>query len=190
MSAVDAPPGLAISDLAAGELGARSPARRLARRGLIYVLVVGGVTLALATRRLHVPMIEFLFVAPLVCMSVAAVGHAVRSARLRIDPDGVRWGWHIAGFRMHRDRIRAVTVYSDAVALRPNRGSTWYLARRDWDHFERITRAFSAASIPFERHQRRAPLRSRLQGYGLVLDGLLVANILAATMTLFITLVM
>ena len=122
--------------------------------------------------------------APLFCFSVAAVGYAVRRARLRIDRDGVRWGWRIAGFRMHRARIRAVRIFSDAIALVPKRGSTWYLSRRDWDRFDRVAGAFEEAAIEFDRREGRAPWAARLQGYGLVLDLLLVANIAAATLAL------
>ena len=190
MSAVDVPPGLALGELAAGEFAALPRARRLALRGFYYVAMAGAATLAIATRRLHAPMIELLFVAPIVCFSVACVGYAVRRARLRIDRDGVRWGWRIAGVRMHRDRIREVRVYTDAVALRPRRGSTWYLSRRDWDSFDQIARALDAASIPFAKFARRAPLGAKLQGYGLVLDALLLADMLAATLALLVAILL
>src|SRR5690606_26761851 len=117
----------------------------------------------------------------LVCVSVAAVGLAVRRARLRVDADGIRWGWHVMGFRMRRDRLREVRAYSDAIAVTPRRGSTWYLTRRDWSSFERMVDALGSARLPLVRATGRAPFGARLQGYGLVLDGLLVANSLVAT---------
>ena len=184
MSAVDAPPGIAFAGQAAGEFVARRGSRRLAYRMFGYVMFAGVLTLMLASRRLYAPMIEFLLVAPLVCMSVAFVGFAVRSAHIRIDSQGVRWGWALAGFRMRTARIRGVTAYADAVALSPKRGSTWYLSRRDWDDFEHFGRALRQARIPFEAHDHNAPIGAKLQSYGLVLDLLLVANATAATFAL------
>lgn len=186
MSAVDAPPRLALSDLPAGEFAARPGSHRLARRVFIYVVLTGAITLGLASRRLYVPLVELLVVAPLVCMSVAAVGYAVRRARLRIDGDGIRWGWYTLGFRMHRDRMLRVSAYDDAIAVTPRRGSTWYLSRRDWARFDGFTAALEAGRIPFSRFPGRAPLGARLQSYGLVLDVLLVANALAATFALLV----
>lgn len=184
MSAVDAPPGVAVSDLPAGEFAATPRSRRLARRVFVYVCGAGGVTLAVAARRLYIPMVELLFMAPMVCMAVAAVGYAVRRARVRIDADGVRWGWTSAGFRMRRDRIRRVRAYRDAVAFTPARGSTWYLSRRDWAGFDGFVPALDAAGIPLSRAPGAAPLSARLQSYGAVLDALLVADAVVATGTL------
>lgn len=184
MSAVDAPPGIPFAGRAAGEFVARPRARRLARRVFVLVSAAGVLTLAMAARRLYAPLIELLLVAPLMCISVAAVGHAVRSAHVRIDRDGVRWGWSWGGFRLTRERLRRVEAYDDAVALKPTRGSTWYLSRRDWDRFERMLPAIDQAGIPFTRHETRAPLGARLQSYGAVLDGLLVADALAAMLAL------
>jgi hypothetical protein len=186
MSAVDAPPGIAFAGQPAGEFIARGRSRRLAYRMFVFVTFAGVLTLVLAARRLHAPMIEFLLVAPLVCMSVAFVGFAVRSAHLRIDADGVRWGWSLAGFRMRLERIKAVNAYTDAVALSPKRGSTWYLSRRDWDDFDRVRRALRRAQIGFETHDRRAPVGAKLQSYGLVLEFLLAANAMAATFALVV----
>lgn len=184
MSAIDAPPGLPFAGRAAGEFVARPRARRLARRVFVLVIMAGVLTLILAGRRLHAPLIELLLVAPLMCISVGAVGYAVRSAHLRIDADGVRWGWGWAGFRLTRERLKRVEAYHDAVALKPTRGSTWYLSRRDWDRFERVIGAIDRAGIPFTLHDARAPLGARLQSYGAVLDGLLIADALAATLAL------
>jgi hypothetical protein len=184
VSAIDAPPGIPFAGQAAGEFVARPRARRLARRVFVLVLVAGILTLVLAARRLYAPMVEFLLVAPLMCISIAGVGYAVRSAHLTIDRDGVRWGWSWAGFRLSRDRLAAIAAYEDAVALRPKRGSTWYLSRRDWDRFDRVLPAIDQAGIPFELHDRRAPLAARLQSYGAVLDGLLIADALGAMLAL------
>jgi hypothetical protein len=118
------------------------------------------------------------------CSSIATLGYAVRAARIRVDGAGVRWGWRWAGFRMRRERMKHVQSYADAFALIPQRGSTWYLSRRDWDRFERVPKALRRAKIPFARDPGRAPLRARLQSYGIVLDLLLVFNALVMTLAL------
>ena len=181
MSAVDAPPGLAIHGVAAGEFAAKPRARALSRIAFYYVLLIGIVTFVVAARRIHKPLIEFLLVSPLMCTSVAAVGFAVRRARLRVDGDGVRWGWAAAGFRMTRARLKNVYVYANAVALTPKRGSTWYLTQYDWDRFDRLLPALRNARIDFTQYPSRAPLAARLQSYGIVLDLLLIVNALAST---------
>jgi hypothetical protein len=181
VSAVDAPPGLAFAGEAAGEFVARPASRKLATRVFVYVAVAAGVTFALASRQIHAPFVEMLLIVPLVCVSVAAVGFAVRRARVRIDADGVWWGWRLGGVRMRRARIRRACVYTDAVALVPRRGSTWFLTRRDWHQFSDMARALRAAGISFTRRDRRAPLGARLQSYGLVLDALMLLDALLAT---------
>jgi hypothetical protein len=184
VSAVDAPPGVAFAGRAAGEFVARTRSQRLARRVFLYVTGAGLLTLAIGARRIHAPLIELVLIAPLVCMSVAGVGYAVRRARLLVDPDGVRWGWAIGGFRMHTDRMKEVRVYPDAVALTPKRGSTWYLSRRDWDDFDDLRRSLGKAGIPYQRSTGTAPLAARLQSYGIVLDLLLIADAVCATLAL------
>lgn len=185
MAAVDAPPGVAFAGQAAGEFVARPRARKLANRLFAYVCLVGVLTVTLAFRRLHTPFTSAVFiVAPLMCFAVACLGFAVRAARLRVDSEGVRWGWRWGGFRMRRDRVRSVNAYRDAFALAPKRGSTWYLSRRDWNRFERVPAALRRAKIPFAQHEGRAPFAARLQSYGVVLDLLLVANALAATLAM------
>jgi hypothetical protein len=188
VSAVDAPPGIAFAGRAAGELEARRRSHRLARIVFWYVGLVATLTLLLAARRLHVRLIEFLLVAPLVFGSVAAVGYAVRRARVRVTPDGVFWGWDLLGFTLRRDRLVQVTAYRDAVALEPKRGSTWFLARRDWEGFDRLPHILRSASIPVIGAPGRMPLRARLQSYGIVLDTLLVIDALAATFALLVAL--
>lgn len=193
MSATDAPPGIAFAGEAAGEFVARPQSRRLAARVFGYVVVVATATFIMATRRLYVPMIEFLLVGPLFFMSISAVGYAVRKARIRVDRDGVRWGWSWGGFRMGPERIESVTAYRDAYAFKPVRtsrwrpASTWYLSRRDWDRFDNVASALREANIPFQRQDAKAPLGARLQSYGIVLDLLLIATALAATFALVLS---
>lgn len=189
MSAVDAPPGLSYAGLAVGEFRSRPGPRRLSRIIFTSVCLLAGTTMAVASRRLHIPDVELVLVGPLTCIAIAAVGVAVRSARLRIETGGVRWGWEVAGFRLGRSRIRLITVYGDAVAVEPERGSTWFLSARDWQDFERLPRAFRKAGLEVEqRPETRAPLRARLQSYGRVLDGLLVLILLMAMALLVLAL--
>lgn len=190
MSAVDAPPGIAFAGEAAGEFVSQPRSRRLAARVFGYVVVVAAATFVMATRRLHVPMIEFLLVAPLFFVSIAGVGYAVRKARIRVDRDGVRWGWSWGGFRMPPERIDSVLAYTDAYAFKPKRtsrwrpASTWYLSRRDWDRFDNVAAALRSSGMRYERFDHRAPIGARLQSYGIVLDLLLVFDALAATFAL------
>ena len=189
VSAIDVPPRIPLSDLPAGEFEATPGSHRLARRVFAFVNAAGVITYIAAANRLHVPMIELLFVAPLACVSVAAVGYAVRRARLRIDGDGVRWGWQLFGFRMRKPRLERVAAYRDAVAFTPVRGSTWYVSSRDWHRFDQVVVALRTAELPFEEFPERAPLGARLQSYGAVLDGLLWADALAAGFALIAALI-
>ncbi|HWM85963.1 MAG TPA: hypothetical protein VNO33_09000 [Kofleriaceae bacterium] len=188
MSAVDAPPGIAFAGQAAGEFVCRRRPRRLAGRVFFLVLIASALTGVLAARRMHGQTTELLLAMSLMCASVAGVGYAVRRARLRIDAEGVRWGWSEIGFRVRRDELSAIDVYLDAVAVKQRRGSTWYVSGRDWDLFERVPVALRRAGLPLEAHERRAPLGARLQSYGTVLDLLLVADALAAVFALGVAL--
>jgi hypothetical protein len=190
VSAVDAPPGIAFAGQAAGEFVARPRPRRLAGRVLFLVLVTSGLTVLLAVRRMHghLQTTELLLALSLMCASMAGVGYAVRRARLRIDGDGVRWGWSEIGFRVTRAQMTAIEVYRDAVAVKQRRGSTWYVSGRDWDRFERVPGALRRAGLMAETRDRRAPLGARLQSYGAVLDLLLVAVALASVFALGVAL--
>ncbi len=190
MSAVDAPPGIAFAGQPAGEFVARPRARRLARGVLVFVVLTGAVTLVVAARRIYAPMVEFVLVAPLMCVSIAGVGYAVRRAHLRLDVEGIRWGWKFAGVRMRPERLKQVRAYRDAIALTPKRGSTWYLSRHDWDRFERVLPALREARIDYIVEDRRAPMAARLQSYGIVLDGLLVMNAVIATTALVVAILL
>jgi hypothetical protein len=186
VSAVDAPPGVALADIPAGEFASTIRSQRFSRRVLVYVAAASAATMIVAARRWHAPLVELLFVVPMVCLSVAAVGHAVRRARLRIDGDGVRWGWRVIGFRLRRDRVARASAFADAVAIRPRRGATWYLCRRDWARFEGVAGALEATGIAVTRSRDRAPLGARLQSYGLALDILLLASAAAVSVALLV----
>jgi hypothetical protein len=141
--------------------------------------VVGGATMALAARRPYEH--ATLVILPLVLVAIAGVGLAVRRAHVVVGADGIRWGWPWLGVRLDVGRLVGVAVYTDAIAFEPRRGSTWFLSALDWDHFAGLARAVERAGLPVTRHDRGAPLRARLQGYGRVLDSLMVAVMLVAT---------
>lgn len=190
MSAVDAPPGIAFGGRAAGEFDTRPKARRLAWRTLVYVACTGALAAAMAARHSYRAGACLLVVGPLTCLSVAAVGVAVRSARLRIDTAGVAWGWGALRAHMSRGRLLRAEVYRDGVAIIPRRGSTWFLSRRDWERFGDIAGALERAKLPVTVSERRAPASARIQGYSLVLDLLLWASAAATTAALLLALAM
>jgi hypothetical protein len=182
MAATDVPIHLGLGGRIAGEFTSRPGPRRLAQISVRYVLVAGAIALAVVRRR-HVehlaPAVAILAIA---CLMVTLVGLAVRRARVTVDASGIRWGWSVVGVRMDKDRLRTVALYEDAIALVPRRGSRWFLSARDWDRFDALTRAVARAGLPVETHERKAPWRARLQGYGRVLDGLLIVAMIAATL--------
>ena len=183
MSAVDVPVHQGLGGRLAGVFAARPGPRRLAGFAARWVLGGGAIAAALAARRPWHPNAVTLVVAALMFAGFAAVGLAVRRARVTIDAGGVRWGWSWLGFRMERDRIRRVDIYRDAIAIRPaRRGSAWFLAARDWDRFDALTLAVERSGMPVVRHDRGAPLGARLQSYGRVLDGLLILTILGTAL--------
>jgi hypothetical protein len=174
MSAVDTPPGLGFGGLAHGAFAARPGPRRLAEYSARAVIALAIVTIALAARHPLEPRASVCVVGALTTLAIAALGVAVRRAQVTIGSGGVTWGWGRWTVQMDRDRITRVDLFDDAIALRPRRGSTWYLSRRDWDRFESMRRAITAAGLPAEEHTGRAPLAARLQSYGRVLDALVL----------------
>jgi hypothetical protein len=181
MSAVD---HLGCAGLGAGEFEAPEAKRRLAARVLVFVIAAGCATVALAARHPHHAGAHILISAPLFLVSVALLGWSVRRARLKVADAKIRWGWSLFGFTARLPRLRWVRAYSDAVAVRPKRGSVWYLAATDWDRFAELPRALVAADIPVEKHERRAPFWARMQSYGRFLDVLLIINALVAALAL------
>jgi hypothetical protein len=171
--------------LASNELEAPKRSRRLARAALIYTVLLGILT-AIRVSRPEVFIYHAVEAGVAVMLGGFAVGIALlgaftRAARLRIDEEGVRWGYDHIGFQMRRPRLAVARLYEDAVALCPKRGTPWYLSSRDWQPWERMGRSLRVAGIPVEEHPRRAPLRARLQAYGVVLDLLLILAFLLAT---------
>ncbi|MBZ0231032.1 MAG: hypothetical protein K8M05_01655 [Deltaproteobacteria bacterium] len=175
MSAIDTPPGLGLAVLLPhGTFAARRGPRRLAELGLRVTLVLGAIAIGLAVHRPEAPQASTCFVGALTMIALGTLGVAVRRAQVTIAADGVSWGWGRWTVRMDRDRIVKVELFDDAIALRPRRGSTWFLSRRDWDRFEAMRRTAGAVGLPAEEHTRRAPLAARLQSYGRVLDAIIV----------------
>jgi hypothetical protein len=169
-----------FAGLATSEFENHARARSWARAALVLVLLSATGTVALAVERAYSPAAEIAMAMALTSASVALVGYLVRHARLRVDAQGVRWGWNIAGVRLSRERLTSAHVYEDAVAFEPRRGQFWYVSSRDWDRFDQIPGALARAQLPFSRRRGKAPLRARLQSYGRVLDGLLVLDLLLA----------
>ena len=188
MTAIDSPPGVALPGRAAGEFSARRQGRALAGKGLFYVLAVGAVIVYLATRNLHRPGASGLVILVGVCLSLAAVALAVRRARVRVDSGGIAWGWSVGGVRMGRDRIERVESYPDGVAAVARRGSRWFLPARDWEGLDRMPAALRRAGLPVSERAERAPLRARMQGYGLALDIMVVLDALVITGALAVAL--
>ena len=175
MSAIDTPPGLGLAVLLPhGTFAARRGPRRLAEIGLRVTVALGAVAIGLAVRRPEAQQASMCFVLALTMIALGCLGVAVRRAQVTIASDGVSWGWGRWTVRMDRDRIVKVELFDDAIALRPRRGSTWFLSRRDWDRFETMRRTASSVGLPSVEHARRAPLAARLQSYGRVLDALVV----------------
>ena len=178
MSVVDAPPGRDFAGPAVGEFRLRPGPKRLARAVFLMCLVDAAATFALAR---GMPSYAFgstgLFVLPLVCISIAGVGLAVRSAVVRIDAGGIQWGWGALGFRIGPSRIQALHYYPRGLAVVRKGGAPWYLARHDWERFDEVPKACEDAGLPVERRPGRAPLRAQMQAYGVVLDGLMVLTL-------------
>ena len=183
MSAVDVPQHAGLGGRVAGEFAARRGPRILAGVAARWVLIAGSIAAALAARRPWHASSGTIVAATLMFAGFAAVGLAVRRARVSVDASGVRWGWSWLGFRMERDRIKEVVVYRDAVAIRPRRGSTWFLSARDWERYEALALAVERSGLPVTRQDDRgAPIAARLQSYGRVLDGLLVITMVGSTL--------
>jgi len=182
MSIVDA---LALSP-PTSEHAAPPRSRRHALAALMYVTILTALTYRGGLAARFAEGDAFGVVMPMFFQTVAILAYAVRRGRLRIDAGGVRWGWRGIGFRMRRERIGGLRIYSDGVAVVPRRGpATWHLLGRDWERWPEAISEFSRLGVPVDRYDRRAPLLMRLQGYGRALDAILVLNSLAATLMFF-----
>jgi hypothetical protein len=187
MALVDA---VALEDGSGGlELGAPVRSRRHALVVFVYVTGVTAIQFRKAWRA-NALMVDPLSMAlPLFFFLVAAFAWTVRRGRLRIEPEGVRWGFNLLGFRMRAARIASLKVYQDGVGLLA-RGARvpWFLAARDWDRWPEALAAFARLGqeikAPLEQVPGRAPLRVRAQAYGLALDVILIIDSVLATLFL------
>lgn len=180
MSAIDLPPGIGLVGTPLGTFHAPVRARRLATFSLSIVLALGAVTWWFVSRHPYRWHASTQFVLPVALAAISALGFAVRRARVAVSRDGVRWGWEALGFTQEASRIVRVHVYADGAAFEAKRGSTWFIAARDWDRFDAFVRQLKRAELPLQEHPGKAPLRARLQSYGRFLDALLVLSIVGA----------
>jgi hypothetical protein len=182
LSAVDLLPETPV---AKGQFLAPPRSRRIAWLVLVYVNALTIVFVWRVSRSLAMLLSSFDLVMVLFIVGVAFLGFVVRSSRLRVDADGVHWGWELLGFRIRKDKLACARVYRDAVAVVPRRGFPWYLSARDWHPWPAVLTAFRQSGLPLQTHDRRAPLRAKLQGYGLFLDTVLILSSLVLTTLLF-----
>lgn len=173
MSAVDIPPGIGVEGSAIATFRAPRRAQRLAYLSLLLTLVFGGLTWLGVSRHPYARNASALVVIPVSMVLLSLIGVAVRRATIFVGKDGVRWGWRAIGVRQEAERIVEVRLYSDGATLRSRRGH-WFLAARDWDRFDAMARALTAAGLPVTAYPGHAPWRHRLQSYGRALDGLLI----------------
>jgi hypothetical protein len=180
MAAIDLPPGMGLRGTALAMFRSPLGARWLARVSVIAVVVLGGTTWAFVTRHPYHRHASAQVVLPVAFFMVSALGFIVRSAKLEITRDGVRWGWASLSFSQTAAHWKCAHVWRDGITLQRTRGGSWFLGRRDWDRFEALVRQLRRTELPFEDHVERAPLRARMQSYGKFLDGMLVGAIVAA----------
>ena len=177
MSVVDLPPGIGLRGTPLGSLHAPRGARRLAAAAVVSSAVLGVLTWYFVSRHPWRRDATMQITLPMALAALALLGLAVRRATLSVTRDGVRWGWSSFGFHQEAARLACAHVYRDGIALEARRGSWWFLAARDWDRFELLVRQLRRAELPLAEHDRKAPLRARLQSYGRFLDLLLVGTI-------------
>jgi hypothetical protein len=183
MAAIDTPPGLGLPGTPVGWYRAHAGARRLARWCLALAVIAAAVAWLATARRPPPDRGAARVVALFTALALCGLAAAVRAARVGVAADGVRWGWGGLTVRLDAARVVRATLYRDAVALVPRRGSPWLLFARDWDGFVGLTRAVRAAGLPCEDRDGPAPWRARLQSYGRVVDGLAVVGAAVAAVT-------
>lgn len=180
MSALDLPPGIGLRGTPLAMFRAPDPARRLAWISLGCVIVFGGLTWAFVSRHPYHRHSSAQVVLPIAFGMFSTLGLLVRSAKLEVTRDGVRWGWQSLSFSQDVAKLKTAHVWRDGITLERKGGGTWFLGARDWGRFEALTKQLRRVELPFQNHDRNAPLRARMQSYGRFLDGLLVGSIIAA----------
>jgi hypothetical protein len=177
VSAIDLPPGMGLAGTPLGVFRAPIRARRLALIAIVVVLVVGALTWYFVWQHPWRRGASRQVLLPCVFAAFALLGVAVRSARLAISRDGVRWGWAVFGFTQSTSKVVRASVYRDGITLESKRGSWWFLAARDWDRFDALVRQVRRTDMPIAEHDIVAPFRARMQSYGKFLDLMLMVSI-------------
>lgn len=177
MSAIDLPPGIGLVGTPLGIFHAPVRSRRLAWLAVIAVVLLLAITWYLVSQHPWRRGSSTQVVLPVAFLMFAGLALAIRTARVAINRDGVRWGWTSLGFTQSKARLTCAHIYADGIALEAKRGSKWFIAARDWDRFEALVRQLRRADLPLEDHTGKAPLRQRLQSYGRFLDGLVIASV-------------
>ena len=180
MSAVDLPPGIGLAGTPLAVFRAPQRARRIAYLVIVLVIGSGALTWYLALQHPWRRGTSQQLVLPVAFVAFAAIGITIRSARLAISRDGVRWGWTSFGFTQQASRVVRASIYRDGVTLESKRGSWWFLAARDWDRFDALVRQLRRTEITLAEHEGVAPVRARLQSYGRFLDTTLICAAIAA----------
>jgi hypothetical protein len=180
MSAIDLPPGIGLVGTPLGTFSAPKRARRLAWIAAVIVTLLLVVTWYFVSRHPWRRGSSTQAVLPIAFLMFAGLALAVRSAKVAITRDGVRWGWTSLGFTQTASKLACAHVYSDGIALEAKRGSKWFIAERDWDRFDVLVRHLRRGEITIETHAGKAPFRQRLQSYGRFLDGLVITSIAGA----------
>jgi hypothetical protein len=176
MSAIDLPPGIGLQGTPLGVFRAPMRARRLALIAVVVVLLVGALTWYFVLQHPWRRGSSQQVILPAAFAAFTLLGIAVRSARLAISRDGVRWGWTMLGFTQPTSKVVRASVYRDGVTLESKRGSWWFLAARDWDRFEALVRQLRRTEMPLAEHDIKAPIRARMQSYGRFLDLILIGS--------------
>ena len=177
MSAVDLPPGIGLAGIPFAVFRAPRRARRLAYLSIVFVIGFGALAWYLALQRPwgFGTSKQLQLVLPVALAVFSGIGIAVRSARLAISRDGVRWGWTSLGFTQTTTTVVRASVYRDGITLESKRGTWWFLAARDWERFDAMVRQLRRTDMTIAEHDHAAPIRARLQSYGRFLDAMLVA---------------
>jgi hypothetical protein len=180
VSVLDLPPGLGLVGTPLATFHAPARSKRLAWIAAVMVAVLLVITWYLVSRHWWRRGASTMVVLPVAFFMFTGLAVAVRTARVAITRDGIRWGWTSLGFTQSASRIVMAHVYADGIALEAKRGSRWFLAARDWDRFDVLVRQVRRAELPVKEYEGKAPLRQRLQSYGRFLDALVIGSVIAA----------
>jgi len=180
VSAIDLPPGIGLVGTPLGTFDAPKRSRRLAWISVLVVVVLLAITWYLVSRHPWRRGSSTQVVLPVAFLMFAGLALAIRSARISVTRDGVRWGWTSLSFAQPKAKFVCAHIYEDGIALEAKRGSKWFISARDWERFDALVRQLRRAELPYQDHAGKAPLRQRLQSYGRFLDGLVISSLIGA----------